>query len=51
MQVGPTKKGNTRVWHVASLKEVWEKKKRRMRQLRQKRISKLWQRKSWKKLT
>ena len=27
------KRGNTRVWHVALLKEVWEKKKGRIRQL------------------
>ena len=47
----PPKKGNTRVWRVALLKEVSEKKKRRMRQLRQKRTSRLWQRKNWKKLT
>ena len=33
----PPKRGNTRVWRVASLKEVWEKKKRKMRKLRQKR--------------
>ena len=41
----PPKKGNTRVWHVALLKEVWEKKKKRMRQLRQKGTSRLWQKK------
>ena len=47
----PPKRGNTRVWHVALLKEVWKKKKGRMRQLRQKGTSRLWQRKSWKRLT
>ena len=46
-----SKRGNTRVWHVALLKEVWKKKKGRMRQLRQKGTSRLWQRKSWKRLT
>ena len=47
----PPKKGNTRVWHVTSLKEVWEKKKGRMRQLWQKGTSRLWQKKNWKRLT
>ena len=46
-----SKRGNTRVWHVALLKEVWEKKKGRMRQFRQKGTSRLWQKKNWKRLT
>ena len=49
----PPKRGNAGVWRVAWYKKVRGKKviKRKMKKSRQKRRCKLWQKKSWRKLT
>ena len=47
----PPKNGSIGVWHVVSLKKVWEKRKKMMGKLWQKKMHRLWQKKNWKKLT